>query len=416
MKKLFGKIKYVLAIALLLVGFSMTTTDAYAAKISMNKTESRIYEDRTVKLALSGVTEGIKWSSRNPEIAKVSKKGKVTGVSEGQTVITAKYNGKKYKCTVTVTKPFINIKEKNVEIDETFKIKVKGATVTKYASSDEQIATVDSTGCVKAVGAGAAVISAETAKGRKFNCYLTVNPHVHTIIVNNGKKPKCTTDGYTDSEYCATCGEELVKSVALRALGHNYENGVCTRCGQAEPISEIHTHTFAVIPAVEPTCTTDGTSECVYCSECETVFLPKKPVAKLGHSLVNGDCTRCGVHVHKELVFPAVAVTCFADGTSEWSMCEYCGEILKPMQTTKAPGEHSFGADGLCVRCGSDKYGHIHDWEILKYVKPSCEDPGLTEGRYCKTCSARLEQQFLMPTGHNFKDGKCTVCGKKETP
>ena len=44
--------------------------------------------------------------------------------------------------------------------------------------------------------------------------------------------PTCTEKGYTT--YTCSCGESYVDDYT-DALGHNYENGVCTRCGAVEP-------------------------------------------------------------------------------------------------------------------------------------------------------------------------------------
>lgn len=45
----------------------------------------------------------VKWSSKNKKIAKISKKGVVTGVKKGETKIIAKYKKKKYTAKVQVT-------------------------------------------------------------------------------------------------------------------------------------------------------------------------------------------------------------------------------------------------------------------------------------------------------------------------
>ena len=47
-------------------------------------------------------TMKVKWSSSNAAVAKVSK-GKITPIQSGNATITAKVNGKKYRCKVTVT-------------------------------------------------------------------------------------------------------------------------------------------------------------------------------------------------------------------------------------------------------------------------------------------------------------------------
>lgn len=48
-------------------------------------------------------------------------------------------------------------------------------------------------------------------------------------------KPTCTESGYTVKK-CTRCGEETGERTNLVApLGHEYKNGVCTRCGAPEP-------------------------------------------------------------------------------------------------------------------------------------------------------------------------------------
>ena len=53
----------------------------------------------------------------------------------------------------------------------------------------------------------------------------------HTVTV----QPTCTEEGYTVSK-CSRCGKEEGERTNLVApLGHEYKNGVCTRCGAPEP-------------------------------------------------------------------------------------------------------------------------------------------------------------------------------------
>jgi hypothetical protein len=54
-------------------------------------------------------------------------------------------------------------------------------------------------------------------------------PHDHnysTSVVS----PTCTEKGYT-IHTCIICGDEYIDSYT-DALGHNYANGTCTRCGE----------------------------------------------------------------------------------------------------------------------------------------------------------------------------------------
>lgn len=74
------------------------------SKIKLNKTKATIYVGKSVKLKVKGTKKKVKWSSSNKKIAKVTQKGKVTGVKNGTAKITAKVGKKKYKCKVTVKK------------------------------------------------------------------------------------------------------------------------------------------------------------------------------------------------------------------------------------------------------------------------------------------------------------------------
>ena len=54
--------------------------------------------------------------------------------------------------------------------------------------------------------------------------------HVTSTTV---KEATCTEAGYTE-EVCADCGT-LVSQTEIQALGHDYKDGVCTRCGEKDP-------------------------------------------------------------------------------------------------------------------------------------------------------------------------------------
>lgn len=54
------------------------------------------------------------------------------------------------------------------------------------------------------------------------------NPFVEITVA-----PTCTESGYTVSK-CSRCGEEGERT-DIAPLGHEYKNGVCTRCGAPEP-------------------------------------------------------------------------------------------------------------------------------------------------------------------------------------
>lgn len=63
---------------------------------------------------------------------------------------------------------------------------------------------------------------------------LTADLHQDTKVVN-AKPATCTEDGYTGDTVCAVCGKVLAKGEVIKALGHDYKDGTCTRCGDKQP-------------------------------------------------------------------------------------------------------------------------------------------------------------------------------------
>ncbi|MBR2190895.1 MAG: Ig-like domain-containing protein, partial [Eubacterium sp.] len=73
-------------------------------KVSLNKKKIKVYKGYSKKLKVKGYKKKVKWSSSNPRVAKVNKKGKVTGINPGKATITAKIGKTKLKCKVRVKK------------------------------------------------------------------------------------------------------------------------------------------------------------------------------------------------------------------------------------------------------------------------------------------------------------------------
>ena len=75
-----------------------------ASSIRLNKTKYTLFVGKTFKLKIKGTNKKVKWSTNNKKISTVSSNGKVTAKKEGTCTITAKVNGKKYTCKITVKK------------------------------------------------------------------------------------------------------------------------------------------------------------------------------------------------------------------------------------------------------------------------------------------------------------------------
>lgn len=80
-----------------------TTTVASAATVKLSQTKLSLKVGQTKQLKLTVTKKAITWSSSKKSVATVSKSGKVTAKAAGTATITAKSNGKKYTCKVTVT-------------------------------------------------------------------------------------------------------------------------------------------------------------------------------------------------------------------------------------------------------------------------------------------------------------------------
>ena len=65
--------------------------------------------------------------------------------------------------------------------------------------------------------------------------HKTIDKLPHTEEIVKGKAATCTEPGLTEGKVCAECGVTLVAQNEVPALGHDYKDGVCTRCGAKDP-------------------------------------------------------------------------------------------------------------------------------------------------------------------------------------
>lgn len=57
----------------------------------------------------------------------------------------------------------------------------------------------------------------------------------HKTELTGKKEPTCTEAGYTGDWKCSDCGTVVEKGEEIPALGHNFVDGKCTRCGAVDP-------------------------------------------------------------------------------------------------------------------------------------------------------------------------------------
>lgn len=135
-------------------------------------------------LPADAVAKSITWSSSETAVASVSESGLVTAEGVGEATITVNADGKTATCIVTVSPKGVE----EVTLDKSFLEMIRGeeaqltATVlpedaenktVAWSSSDENIATVDDKGLVRAIAIGEAVITAAAGE-KSATCAVTV--------------------------------------------------------------------------------------------------------------------------------------------------------------------------------------------------------------------------------------------------
>jgi DNA-directed RNA polymerase subunit RPC12/RpoP len=61
----------------------------------------------------------------------------------------------------------------------------------------------------------------------------------HDTELVGAKDATCTEDGYTGDEVCKVCQTVVKQGEVIPALGHDYKDGKCSRCGAEEPTTPV---------------------------------------------------------------------------------------------------------------------------------------------------------------------------------
>ena len=270
------------------------------------------------------------------------------------------------------------------------------------------------------------VLSVCKACGDEKQEVLPATGHQHTEI-RNKKEATCKAEGYTGDMYCKDCGEKLSdgKTIA-KTTEHTWDAGkvtkaatctekgvktyTCTVCGatKTEEIAATgHQHT-EVRNKVEATCTKEGYSGDVYCTDCGTKLSSGTEIARKAHEYEERErneanckrngyilfvCKVCGDekrevlpktdHQHTELR-NKVEATCTEGGYTGDTYCTDCGEKLSSGKETPATG-------------------HIHIGYLGK-KEATCENDGYTGDAYCKDCGITLKIGKNIPAlGHTWE-------------
>lgn len=169
--------------------------------VALNVNKATIGAGATLELSAN---QAVTWKSDNEKVAKVDQNGRVTGVSNGKTVIQAIRTGDNSsdhvaECMITVvTKRYavqniaLNKYKATLRAGKTGKLTVKYTPssarykTSTWVSSDPAVAKVSKTGVITAVSEGTAVITATASNGQQKVCEISVLPaQVSKIKLNH---------------------------------------------------------------------------------------------------------------------------------------------------------------------------------------------------------------------------------------
>lgn len=135
----------------------------------------------------------INWTSSNNKIASINNNGKVTGISEGNVVITAILKNNTLTHDLSVIKKEINLQIEGPNIIELGKSATLTAIITPdnnqnvlWKSSDSTIVSIDSYGTVTGLKEGNAIITA-TCEGKEESIIISVEKKENIVHVTDIK-------------------------------------------------------------------------------------------------------------------------------------------------------------------------------------------------------------------------------------
>ena len=170
-KKISKVVTFMLMLCLM---FTLIPSTTYASTLRMKNTNPEVYVGKTIQLKLLGTSKKAKWVSGNTSIATVNSKGVVKAKKPGYVTIRATVGNKIAKAGVLVNKPKLNKYVVTLNKGETFTLKLTGASVKKWSSSNSKVASVSSNGKVKALAGGNTTITCVNSSGYSRECKIIV--------------------------------------------------------------------------------------------------------------------------------------------------------------------------------------------------------------------------------------------------
>ena len=300
--------------------------------------------------------------------------GKISGVKEGTTTLTASLYG------LTITDmPTITVHECDNHWND-------GEITTEPTCIKEGVKTFTCTIC---------------GDTKTETISKAADKHLHNEI-RDKKDATCKDEGYTGDTYCTDCGKKISSGQTIaKTDNHNWNTGeittsptckdtgvktfTCTICGntKTETVKKTTKHLHTEIrDKKDATCKDEGYTGDTYCTDCGKKISSGKSIAKTEtHSYDDGKIT--------------TKPTCTKRGTKTYT-CTICGNTKT--ETVKATG-HSFG-----------------EYKVVK--KPTATKDGL-KSRTCTVCgkveSVRIAKTTSDKQNTNTSDKQNTNTSDKNS-
>ena len=278
----------------------------------------------------------------------------------------------------------------------------------------------------------------------------------HTIVTHEAVAPTCTTVGKTAYKDCSVCQAVIEEAHDIPVVAHTYDDeydATCNVCGNTRNPACRHTNT-EIIPAVAPTCATNGTTAGEKCTDCNETIVYPESVDKLGHEITEHDaqvptctavgwnayetCSRCDYTTyvekaalgHNKVSHDGKAATCTADGWTAYEECTRCDystytvidalghdEVAHDAKTATCT-EKGYNAYVTCSRCDYSTYAEVaalgHEEVSYEAKAPTCTEKGNKAYVDCSRCDYTTFEA-VDALGHNevAHEAKAPTCTEK---
>ena len=201
------------------LGEATLITQLVNGKISDDKQSATLtmtYGDKTTVSTNGASGQKVRWVSSNKKVVKVKSVGKYVGqfsaVGAGKATVTA-YTGNN-KLTVKVTvKGKLSTQNISLNAFQKKTVKLKGAKVKSWKSSDKKVAKVSKAGAITPMATGKAVLTCKDTKGNKYTCAVTVtNPKITCKLNRSFSIPSSTenkTYYYKEFDFTNKSGKKV---------------------------------------------------------------------------------------------------------------------------------------------------------------------------------------------------------------